>query len=55
MNDLPEDDAAESPIRRALRLKQAALDARPKPPRGGVLFALELAAALGKSKPWLKR
>ena len=56
MNDLPEDDTAESPIRRALRLKQAALDARPKPPRGGKFQREQnAAAAVGKSKPWLKR
>jgi hypothetical protein len=56
MNDAPEDDAAESPMRRALRLKQAKLEARPKPPRGGK-FQREQAAAQtsGKSKPWLKR
>ncbi len=56
MNDPPEDDPAETPIRRALRLKQAALDARPKPPRGGK-FQREQSAAIkaGKSNPWLKR
>ena len=48
--------AAETPIQRALRLKKAAIDARPKPPRGG-RFQREQAAALasGKSKPWMKR
>jgi hypothetical protein len=30
----PTDDA-ETPIQRELRLKRAAADARPKPPRGG--------------------
>ncbi len=52
----PPDAAAETPIQRALRLKKAAIDARPKPPRGGK-FQREQAAALasGKSKPWLKR
>lgn len=54
MSDPP--DAAETPMQRALRLKKAAIDARPKPPRGGK-FQREQAAALasGKSKPWLKR
>ena len=54
MSDPPESD--ETPIQRALRLKKAKLDARPKPPRGGK-FQREQAAALasGKSKPWLKR
>ena len=52
----PPDDAAETPIQRALRLKKAKLDARPKPPRGGK-FQREQNAALasGKSRPWLKR
>ena len=54
MSEPTKDD--ETPIQRALRLKKAKLDARPKPPRGdgGRLLALELAAA-GKSNPWLKR
>ena len=53
MSDPPD---AETPIQRALRLKKAAIEARPKPPRGG-RFQREQAAALasGKSKPWLKR
>ncbi len=52
----PPDEANETPMQRALRLKKAALDARPKPPRGGK-FQREQAAALasGKSRPWLKR
>ena len=56
MNDRPEDDPAETPIRRALRLKQAAIDARPKPPRGGKFQRDQAdAIAANKSKPWLKR
>ena len=52
----PPDPSTETPIQRALRLKKAAIDARPKPPRGGK-FQREQAAAVaaGKSKPWLKR
>jgi len=55
MNDQP-DAPAETPIQRALRLKKAALDAKPKPPRGGK-FQREQAAgiAAGKSKPWMKK
>ena len=47
---------AESPVQRALRLKQAAIAAREKPPRGG-RFQREQAAriATGKSKPWMSR
>ncbi len=46
----------ESPVQRALRLKQAAIAAREKPPRGG-RFQREQAAriATGKSKPWMSR
>ena len=59
MTDTPDDPAAapdETPIQRALRLKKAALDAKPKPPRGGK-FQREQAAGIqtGKSKPWMSR
>jgi hypothetical protein len=53
----PEDAApAETPVQRALRLKQAKIDARPKPPRGG-RFQREQSASIasGKSKPWMQR
>ena len=46
----------ETPIQRALRLKQAALDARPKPPRGGKFQRQRAAAAAaGNSKPWMTK
>jgi hypothetical protein len=50
------DTVSESPVQRALRLKQAAIAARAKPPRGG-RFQREQAAriASGKSKPWMSR
>jgi hypothetical protein len=52
----PPDAPAETPIQRALRLKRAAADARPKPPRGGKFQRQRTAAlASGKSKPWMKR
>ncbi len=60
MTDQPEDPTqvpGETPIQRALRLKKAALAAKPKPPRGGK-FQREQAAAANssnKSKPWLTR
>ena len=55
MSDPPE-DAAETPIQRALRLKQAAASARPTSPRGGKFQRQQTAAlASGKSKPWMKR
>ena len=47
----------ETPIQKALRLKKAALDLRPKAPRGGRFQAEQAAAhASGsKSKPWMSR
>ena len=52
------DDIAsgETPVQRALRQKQARLDARPQPPRGG-RFQREQAArvATGASRPWMKK
>lgn len=54
--DAAAEPSAETPVQRALRLKKAAIDARPKPPRGG-RFQREQAAriAAGKSKPWMTR
>ena len=49
----PSDD--ESPIQRALRLKKAAIAARPKPPGRGGIQRDQAAVASGKSKPWQKR
>ncbi len=53
---VPAAEAPESPVQRALRLKQAVIAAREKPPRGG-RFQREQAAriAAGKSKPWMSR
>ncbi|MDP3801038.1 hypothetical protein [Brevundimonas sp.] len=47
---------SESPVQRALRLKQATIAARAGPPRGG-RFQREQAAriAAGKSRPWMSR
>lgn len=46
----------ETPVQRALRLKKAAIDARPKPPRGG-RFQREQAARIksGASRPWMSK
>ena len=45
--------ATETPAQKALRLKKAKLDARPKPPRGG-RFQREQAAGVapGANRPW---
>jgi hypothetical protein len=56
---MPDDNkpGEETPIQRALRLKNAAIEARPKPPRGG-RFQREQAAAArssSRSKPWMSR
>lgn len=52
----PAPPSDETPVQRALRLKQAAIDARPKPPRDG-RFQREQAARIksGQSKPWMSR
>ena len=56
MTDQPE-DPNETPIQRALRLKKAALAAKPQPPRGGRFQREQAAAAASnsKSKPWMTR
>jgi hypothetical protein len=54
MTQSPQDDTAETPIQRALRLKGVAADARPKPPRGGKFQREQAAMTPGKSKPWMK-
>jgi hypothetical protein len=56
MTDKPPGGDAETPIQRALRLKKAALDAKPEPPRGGKFQRQQAAGiASGKSKPWMSR
>ena len=40
----------ETPVQRALRMKQAVIDARPKAPR-----EQSASIASGKSKPWMQR
>jgi hypothetical protein len=56
MNDHPEDAAAETPMQRALRMKKAALKARPKAPGGDNLQREKVAGvAPGASKPWMKK
>lgn len=47
----------ETPIQRALRLKNEKNAARPKPPRGGKFQREQAAAArsTSKSKPWMSR
>jgi hypothetical protein len=52
----PAETPAESPMARAMRLKKAALDAKPKSPGQGK-FRPEQSAGVtaGASKPWMKR
>jgi hypothetical protein len=53
MDDAPE---GETPLQRALRLKTAAIEARPKLPRGGKAQRDAAAAkSSSKSKPWMSR
>jgi hypothetical protein len=55
MNDHPKNDA-ETPIERALRLKKAALAAKPKPPGAGAAHRRQSAALPhGASKPALRK
>jgi len=57
MTDEPPIPPDETPIQKAMRLMKAAIDAKPKPPRGGK-FQREQAAAAhssSKSKPWMSR
>ncbi len=56
MADEPKPDD-ETPIQRALRLKNEKIAARPKPPRGGKFQREQAAAARAssKSKPWMSR
>lgn len=48
-----ETSPAETPAQKALRMKRARLDARPKPPRGGK-FQKDQAAGVnpGANRPW---
>jgi hypothetical protein len=54
--DDPPNDAAETPMQRALRLKKAARDAQPKGAGGaGKLQRKSAAMPTGVSKPWMKK
>ena len=58
MADTPDDPPAnETPIQKALRMKKAAIAAKPQPPRGGKFQREQAAAARSssKTKPWLSR
>jgi hypothetical protein len=53
--DEPPHDPEETPIQRALRLKRAALDARPRGPGAGKLQPRSAAMPTGMSKPRMKK
>jgi hypothetical protein len=53
--DHPPDDPTETPMQRALRLKKAALDARPKGAGDGKVQRRSAAMPAGASKPWMKK
>jgi hypothetical protein len=56
MNDRPKDHLAETPIQRALRMKKAALKAKPEGPASANQQRRTVArVAAGASKPWLKK
>ena len=49
------DAAPETSLQRALRLKQEALRAKPKPPGSAESAKPSAAMAAGASRPWMKR
>jgi hypothetical protein len=56
MSDQPENDDAETPMERALRMRKAALEAKPKPPGSGKFQRKQSAGiAAGSSKPWMTK
>jgi len=56
VSDKPPKPEDETPIQRALRLKKAAIEARPKPPRGGKFQREQAEGGKGsRSKPWMKK
>lgn len=56
MADDKDGGAAETPMQRALRMKKAALDAKPAPPRDGRSQRKQTSGlAAGKSRPWMKK
>ena len=54
MNE-PPGDRDETPMQRALRLKKAALDARPKGAGAGKVQRGSAAMPTGAAKPWMKK
>jgi hypothetical protein len=55
MNYRPKSADAETPMQRALRLKKAAIQAKPEPPGKGKGQREQAGMAAGASKPWMKR
>ncbi len=53
--DEPKHDPDETPLQRALRLKNAALEARGKAPAAGKVQRGSATQKAGASKPWVKR
>lgn len=54
MTDGPETLANETPMQRALRMKNAARESKPKAP-GAALHRDQAGIAAGASKPWTKK
>ncbi|MFZ4164104.1 hypothetical protein [Brevundimonas sp. NPDC058933] len=56
MSDHDDAPSAETPVQRALRLKQAALKARSGPPqKGGLKRDQSVTVKSGSNKPWMTR
>ena len=49
------DPADETPLKRALRLKQEALQSKPRPPGSGGERQPAAGVSAGASRPWMKR
>ncbi|QUD89464.1 hypothetical protein [Phenylobacterium montanum] len=56
MSDHTKSESAETPMERALRMKRAADQAKPKPPGRGKVHREQVAGVTaGASKPWMKK
>ena len=55
MSDRPDLPAAETPMQRALRMKKAALEAKPGAPGVDRKRRNAAGVAAGASKPWMKK
>lgn len=55
MSDKSDDQGAETPMQRALRMKKAAAAAKPPPPAGSHSQRQAAGVSAGASRPWMKK